>query len=218
MLMTIAFHCTLADIRQALALPDFDTIVAQEKMMPFGRAQRTLPEDHDALRVGAVLVLLYERDGELFLVLTKRQEHLPAHAGQISFPGGRHEETESLLATALRETEEEVGVPQTAVIPLGQLSTIYIPPSGFVVHPFVGWYQNGSAPTFYPAAAEVSQIIEVPLALLLDPATAVVEPWEFKGYEVMVPYFAIQEHKVWGATAIMLSELVERLRAVISGP
>ncbi len=109
-------------------------------------------------------------------------------------------------------------MPQTAVIPLGQLSTIYIPPSGFVVHPFVGWYQNGSSPTFYPAAAEVSQIIEVPLALLLDPATAVVEPWEFKGYEVMVPYFAIQEHKVWGATAIMLSELVERLRAVISKP
>lgn len=186
--------------------------------MPFGSAEREFPENSEYVRIGAVLVLLYVRDKELYLVLTKRRDDLHSHAGQISFPGGRHEESETLLATALRETEEEVGVPGTAVQSLGQLTTIYIPPSGFLVHPFVGWYQNGGPPKFTPSEDEVAQIIEVPLSTLLDPKTAVAEPWDFKGHEVMVPYFAVQGHKVWGATAIMLSEFVERLREVIGNP
>ncbi|MCZ7669250.1 MAG: CoA pyrophosphatase [Chloroflexi bacterium] len=150
----------------------------------------------------------------IFVALTERQADLNAHAGQISFPGGRQEESESLLTTALRETEEEIGIPASAVLPLGQLSAIYIPPSGFIVHPFVGWYQNGGSPTFLPSPFEVSQVIEAPLTMLLAPETAVTEPWEFKGHQVMVPYFAIQDHKVWGATAIMLNEFLERLRLV----
>jgi 8-oxo-dGTP pyrophosphatase MutT (NUDIX family) len=206
---------TLDKIHKALELETFDTLAAQKKMMPFGSDQRVLPENKTALRVGAVLVLLYCRDHEICLVLTKRREDLHSHAGQISFPGGRQEVSETLLTTALRETEEEVGVPITAVQSLGQLTSIYIPPSGFVVHPFVGWYQNGDTPRFTPCEDEVAQIIEVPLTTLLDPETAVAEPWDFKGHEVMVPYYAIQGHKVWGATAIMLSEFVERLRLVV---
>lgn len=202
-------------IQQALAINEFDVTAAQNKMMPFGPTQRVMPQDKTGLRVGAVLVLLYCRHNDIHLVLTKRREDLHAHAGQISFPGGRQEETETLLTTALRETEEEIGIPTTAVHSLGQLSTIFIPPSGFVVHPFVGWYQNGGAPEFTPSEGEVAQIIEVPLKTLLDPETAVQEPWDFKGHEVMVPYFAIEDHKVWGATAIMLSEFIERLRTVI---
>ena len=205
-------------IHQALALNGFDAVTAQNRMMPFGPAQRVIPQDTTGLRIGAVLLLLYCRQDDIYLVLTKRREDLQAHAGQISFPGGRQEDSESLLTTALRETEEEIGIPKTAVLSLGQLTTIYIPPSGFLVHPFVGWYQNGSEPEFMPSAGEVAQIIEVPLKTLLDPKTAVQEPWDFKGHQVMVPYFAIQEHKVWGATAIMLSEFVERLRFVIRNP
>ncbi|MBE2219927.1 MAG: CoA pyrophosphatase [Anaerolineae bacterium] len=185
-------------------------------MVPFGSAKRIVPENDAFVRVGAVLLLLYCRENEIHLVLTKRREDLHAHAGQISFPGGRQEEAETLLTTALRETEEEVGIPQTAVHTLGQLTTIYIPPSGFLVHPFVGWYQNGSTPQFTPSFDEVAQIIEVPLLTLLDPKTAVAEPWDFKGHKVTVPYFDIQGHKVWGATAIMLSEFIERLRSVTS--
>ena len=206
---------TLNEIHQALELDNFDSLCAQKKMMPFGSDQRVLPENETFVRVGAVLVLLYYREHEIHLVLTKRREHLHSHAGQISFPGGRHEESETLLTTALRETEEEVGIPTTAVQTLGQLANIYIPPSGYLVHPFVGWYQNGGEPEFTPSASEVAQIIEVPLTTLLDPETAVAEPWDFKGHEVMVPYFAIENHKVWGATAIMLSEFIERLRIVI---
>lgn len=206
---------TLDTIHEALALKDFDTLAAQKKMMPFDSAQRGLPENKSVVRVGAVLVLLYWRDQEIYLVLTKRQADLNSHGGQISFPGGRQEASESLLTTALRETEEEVGIPITAVHSLGQLTTIYIPPSGFLVHPFVGWYENGGTPQFIPCEDEVAQIIEVPLATLLDPKTAVSEPWDFKGHKVMVPYYAIQGHKVWGATAIMLSEFIERLRMIV---
>ena len=206
---------TLDKIHKALELEDFDSLAAQKKMMPFDSAQRNLPENKAAVRVGAVLVLLYYRDQEIYLVLTKRRDDLHSHAGQISFPGGRHEDSETLLTTALRETEEEVGIPITAVQSLGQLTTIYIPPSGFLVHPFVGWYENGGPPQFIPCEDEVAQIIEVPLSTLLDPETAVSEPWHFKGQKVMVPYYAIQGHKVWGATAIMLSEFVERLRMIV---
>ena len=206
---------TLDKIHKALDLEKFDTLAAQKKMMPFGSDQRVLPENKTSLRIGAVLLLLYYRDSEINLVLTKRRDDLHSHAGQISFPGGRQEASETLLTTALRETEEEVGVPITAVQSLGQLTTIYIPPSGFVVHPFVGWYQNGDVPQFTPSEGEVAQIIEEPLATLLNPETAVAEPWDFKGHEVMVPYYAIPGHKVWGATAIMLSEFVERLRLVV---
>lgn len=206
---------TLNKIHQALELADFDTLAAQQKMIPFGSSERVLPENDSFVRIGAVLVLLYCRENEMYLVLTKRQDGLHSHAGQVSFPGGRQEMSETLLTTALRETEEEVGIPTTAVQSLGQLSSIYIPPSGFLVHPFVGWYQNGKEPQFVPSEDEVAQIIEVPLVTLLDPETAVSEPWDFKGHEIMVPYFAIQGHKVWGATAIMLSEFVERLRTVI---
>jgi 8-oxo-dGTP pyrophosphatase MutT (NUDIX family) len=207
---------TLENIHQALALNDFDTLAAQKKMMPFGSAQRIMPENEAFVRVGAVLLLLYCRENEIHLILTKRRDDLHSHAGQISFPGGKREDEETLLTTALRETEEEVGIPTTAVQSLGQLTTIYIPPSGFLVHPFVGWYQNGGIPHFTPSVDEVAQIIEVPLTTFLDPKTAVAEPWDFKGHEVIVPYFAIEEHKVWGATAIMLSEFVERLRTVIN--
>ncbi len=206
---------TLDKIHEALELEDFDSLAAQKKMMPFDSAQRSLPQNKATVRVGAVLVLLYCRGQEMYLVLTKRRDDLHSHAGQISFPGGRQEASESLLTTALRETEEEVGVPITAVQSLGQLTAIYIPPSGFLVHPFVGWYENGGSPHFIPCEDEVAQIIEVPLATLLDPKTAVSEPWDFKGHKVMVPYYAIQGHKVWGATAIMLSEFVERLRMIV---
>ncbi|MBP6471183.1 MAG: CoA pyrophosphatase [Chloroflexi bacterium] len=210
--------CVLDNVEKALSLKAFDIESAQKKMMPFGGAGRRLPADNEPLRIGAVLLLLYCHDGELYLVLTRRRDDLPSHAGQISFPGGRQEQGETLLDTALRETEEEIGVAGTAVSPLGQLTPIYIPPSGFMVHPFIGWYQSDRRPHFRPSVEEVAEIIEVPLRDLLDPASATAEPWDFRGSQVTVPFFAVQGHKVWGATAIMLSEFVERLRIVSGAP
>jgi len=205
---------TLADVRQALRLPDFDPYAAQRKLMPLPRTQRRTPEMPGAARLGGVLILLYHWQDDLYVVLTRRQDGLQFHAGQISFPGGRHEPPETLQMTALREAHEEVGVSPDKIEVIGPLTPLYIPPSDFEVHPFVGWYRNGQRPSFTPDSREVAEIIETPLGGLLDPATRRHEPWEWRGSRIEVPYFAIQGHKVWGATAMMLSELVERLLAL----
>ncbi len=207
---------TIQQIQQALSLNSFDTANAHRKMMPDSRAV-VRPEGVDGIaRLGGVLLLLYRRNGSLHIVLTRRRDDLPSHAGQISFPGGRHEAPETLLETALRETEEEVGVAAADLQILGALTPIYIPPSDYKVYPFVAWASSGTPPVFRAAPREVAKIIEAPLPTLLDPASRVEETWKMGGKQVTVPYYAVQEHKVWGATAVMLSEFIERLRAILA--
>ena len=206
---------TIRQIKQALALVDFDVERAQRKMAPLSRALVRPLELEGVSRLGGVLLLLFCRDGSLHVVLTRRRDDLASHAGQISFPGGRNEAPETLLETALRETEEEVGINVADLEILGALTPIYIPPSDYEVHPYVAWFSNGELPIFNAAPQEVAEIIEAPLATLLAPASRVEESWDFDGQQIVVPFFAVQGHKVWGATAVMLSEFVERLRAVL---
>jgi 8-oxo-dGTP pyrophosphatase MutT (NUDIX family) len=208
-------HVTLENVQAALQLDEFDATAAQQKMMPQARVNLRPPERPGQPRLGGVLILLYQADDELYLVLTRRRDDLQAHAGQVSFPGGRHEAPETLQATALRETYEEIGIPAEALCILGELSSLYILPSDFEVCPFVAYYQNGTRPSFKPDSREVAEIIEVPLSHLLNPSTRVEEEWELRGYPVSVPFFQVNHHKVWGATAMMLSEFLERLRRVI---
>jgi 8-oxo-dGTP pyrophosphatase MutT (NUDIX family) len=206
-------------IQAALSLPYFDEVQArqaQNLMSPRPRLTER-PDSFDGeVRLGGVLILFYRWSGQIYLVLTRRRDDLRTHAGQISFPGGRHEAPETLQETALRETEEEIGIAPTAIKVLGQLTPVYILPSDFEVHPFVGWYENGSGanvrPSFSPDPAEVAEIIEVPLTHLLSAETRREEPRTISGYQLTIPYFAVGPHKVWGATAVMLSELLERLR------
>ena len=204
----------VADIEKALALHDFDSLQAQLKMTPIVRPIRRPPEREGVARLGGVLALFYFKYDELYLVLTRRRDDLNSHAGQVSFPGGKREEDESLVETALRETEEEIGVTPAHVQILGQLSTLYIPPSDFEVHPFVGFYNEGRHPGFQPNEAEVAEIIEVPLRRFFDPQIRREEPWNLRGTEILVPFFQLGSHKVWGATAMMLSELIERLQTI----
>jgi 8-oxo-dGTP pyrophosphatase MutT (NUDIX family) len=130
-------------------------------------------------------------------------------------PGGRREDGEPLQETALREAHEEVGIDPRAVSLLGSLASLYILPSDFEVFPFVGWHEG--MPAFVPQLSEVAEIIEVPLAHILDERLRQEEVWERKGVSMIVPYFQIGEHKVWGATAMMLSEFAERLREQSDG-
>ena len=204
---------TIHDVKQALSLPDFDAVLAQAKMMPEARPRQRPSKLKGKPRLGGVLALFYCQNDELHLVLTRRRDDLNSHAGQISFPGGRKEETETLLMTALRETEEEIGVAPSQVEVVGLLHSLYIPPSDFKVHPFVAWAIDGKRPSFTPNEDEVDEIIEVPLRVLMNPATRQAEPWDFQGHKITVPYYAVAGYKVWGATAMMLSELFERLRA-----
>ena len=155
--------------------------------------------------------MLYPKDEQTNLVLTRRRDDLQSHAGQISFPGGQREGNESLEETALREVREEIGINSDTLTILGRLATLYIPPSDYEVHPYVAWHRH--QPNFTPQYDEVAEIIEVSLAFLLDPANRYEEPWMLHGFEVQVPYFLVGRHKVWGATAMMLSDFLERLRA-----
>ncbi len=204
---------TITDIKQALTLSSFDSWAAQQKMTPIPRKSQRPQSMPGKARVGGVLVLLYCYQNELYLVLTRRRDDLNDHAGQVSFPGGKHENGETLRETAVREAHEEIGVHPEALTILGQLTPLYIPPSDFEVHPIVAWYANGERPSFTPSDNEVAEILETPLSYLLTPAARSEEMWTLRGYDLRVPFFNVQGHKVWGATAMMLSELVERLKA-----
>lgn len=207
--------CTLDDVRAALSLPDFDGFGAQRLMMPAGRPVGRAGEGATAPRLGGVLLLLYCVDEKLHLVLTRRPDYDGVHSGQISFPGGRHEPPETLEMTALRETHEEIGISPADVALLGGLTPLFVVPSNFEVHPFVGRYMRNKRPVFAPDTREVAAILEVPLRLLLDPATRVEEEMELRGgLRLRVPCFRVGEQRVWGATAMILSEFLQRLSYV----
>jgi 8-oxo-dGTP pyrophosphatase MutT (NUDIX family) len=200
------------EIRRALELPTFDAETAQQKMIPRPRGARP-PGMAGQPREGAVLIVLYDKGLATHLVLTRRRDDLNDHAGQISFPGGRREDGEALQTTAVREAEEEIGLDPGAFTMLGRLTCLYIPPTDYEVHPFVVWHEG--LPLFRRQAAEVAEIIETPLSFLLDPANRFEELWEYRGMTVQVPFYLVASHKVWGATAMMLSEFLERLRIVL---
>lgn len=205
--------CTFDDVRAALTLPDFDGFGAQRRMMPAGRPVGRAGEGAAAPRLGGVLALLYCAEDELHLVFTKRPDYDGVHSGQVSFPGGRHEPPETLADTALRETCEEIGIPAPDVELMGSLTPLFVVPSNFEVHPFVGRFTGEGRPRFVPDVREVAAILEVPLRLLLEPATRVEESMELRGgLRMRVPCFRVGEHAIWGATAMMLSEFLERLR------
>ncbi len=204
--------CTLDDVRAALSLPDFDGFGAQRQMMPVGRPVGRAGE---GARLGGVLLLLYCVDEKLHLVLTRRPDYDGVHSGQVSFPGGRHEPPETLEMTALRETHEEIGILAADVELLGSLTPLFVVPSNFEVHPFVGRYMRNKRPVFAPDTREVAAILEVPLQLLLDPATRVEEEMELRGgLRLRVPCFRVGRQRVWGATAMILSEFLQRLNYV----
>ncbi len=204
----------LDHVRAALALTDFDSAAAQRRMAPQPRTlqrSRALPGQP---RQASVLVLLYPTASGLALVLTQRMENEhDVHSGQISLPGGSHENEETPLQTALRETREEIGF-DGEIEMLGSLAKLYIPPSDFDVYPFVGAVSY--IPSFQPDPREVHAILEFPLSWLLDDEHKVVEDWDYNGFQMQVPWYNVHGHRVWGATAIILSEFEQRLNKVLS--
>ena len=212
------FSPTKQQLIAALSLSGFENWRPRVDIPELNRPMSRPEELPGRGRFAAVMMLIYSQldNHELILVLTKRHAGLSKHAGQISFPGGQQDDGESLLHTALRETREEIGIANNEIEVLGKLNPVYIPPSDFSVTPFVGWHQG--QPGFTLSEYEVEQVIAVPLAHLIEPATLVTgDVIVATGQALNVPYYQVNEHRVWGATAIMLGELIERISRVVPG-
>ncbi len=163
----------------------------------------------------AVMMLLYPKADQTHLVLIVRNSYPGVHSSQIAFPGGKVELSDpSLSHTALRETQEEIGIAPEKIKVIKAYTEVYIPPSNFMVYPFLGYSQEELF--FQPDPTEVAGIIELPLFHLLDDASLVNQKMDTSySLAIDVPSFKIQEHYVWGATAMMLSELKETLKKVL---
>jgi len=158
-------------------------------------------------RSAGVLALLFPDGDHTAILLTERRHDLNRHAGQISFPGGSSEPDEPLHQTALRETHEEIGLPPHAIELLGALSPLYIQVSNFCVYPFVGVLETPPK-NLVLQPSEVTLIHTLRLADLRLPATRSYEPRLVYGQTVDVPVFAVNGLSIWGATAMMLAELL----------
>lgn len=161
----------------------------------------------------SVLILLYPKQNQLFTCLILRQSYNGVHSGQVSFPGGRFEDSDpSLIGTALREAQEEVNIDPRKVTVLGTLTELYIPPSNFLVLPVVGYAEK--VPEYEPDAVEVAEIIETDLDFLFDDSYRKRKTIHARGNAIDAPYFDVKGHVVWGATAMILSELIDVIRSI----
>jgi 8-oxo-dGTP pyrophosphatase MutT (NUDIX family) len=200
---------TIDDVRRAMQRPLLG-LEAQARMAPpYRRDQIEVMSNPPACKHAGVLILLYPLEGRWCFPLTQRPDSVEYHKGQISLPGGSQENGESLRQTALREAQEEVGVDAATIEVIGPLSRLYVPPSNFCIQPFVGCVAH--RPNFEIKPVEVAELIEAPLDALLDPATVRVEDWELRGGIWPIPFYQFGPHKVWGATAMILSEFVALL-------
>ncbi|MEZ4817895.1 MAG: CoA pyrophosphatase [Flavobacteriaceae bacterium] len=188
------------------------------KMAPLERLKelKARAVDMQSARKAAVLCLFYPSlEAETRFSLILRKTYPGVHSAQIGFPGGKMETTDvSLEHTALRETEEEVGVPQQRIQVIKQLTEVYIPPSNFFVHPFLGITPH--TPHFKIQDEEVEALIEVPLLEFLEDKARITQVLSTSyAKNIEVPAFQLQGHVVWGATAMMLNEVREILQKLI---
>lgn len=164
-------------------------------------------------RAASVLVPLYARETSPYLLFTRRSPTLSNHSGQISFPGGsRDPDDASLVATALREAHEELGIAPQGVHVLGLLPPVFTVVSNFLITPVVGWLGD-ALPPLLPNPEEVAAVIEAPLAALADPAIFHAEEWERAGQPHTVYFYDLGPHRIWGATARILRDLLHALPA-----
>ncbi|RMG23735.1 MAG: CoA pyrophosphatase [Bacteroidetes bacterium] len=196
-------------LRLQQPLPGLD---AQMRMAPPVRGREyVIPPN---ARRSAVLALLYPCQDQYYLAFMKRAEDGRVHSGQVCFPGGRREKEDTdYTFTALRETEEELGVPASKVAVLGPLTELYIPPSNSLVYPRVGYYPG--RPQFKPDQKEVAQVLEVPLGHFLKQEVVGRHRVDVHaGNYIEAPGYTVGEHLIWGATAMIIAELMHLVREI----
>jgi len=191
---------------------------AQLKMAPAMRREELEAIASKSLnpKRAAVMCLFYpnERD-ETFFVLILRKTYKGVHSNQVGFPGGKVEDKDiDLQHTALRETEEEIGISTDKIRVYKQCSNIYIPPSNFTVLPFIGILNE--TPIFRPQESEVEAILEVALTDFLSDENVITKTLETSyAQQIKVPAFLLNDQVVWGATAMMLSEIKQLLKEIL---
>ena len=185
-------------------------IESQLRMAPKSRLENLLQKTEDSKKSG-VLLLLYYKNDNLHLVFIKRAVNGSVHSGQISFPGGKYDEGDNdLIYTSLRETHEEIGVKPSEIEILGNLTTLFIPVSNYIVFPCIGYCAK--KPDFVLNESEVDGLIEIPLKDFLDEQNLILDLVEVRGTQFEVPVFKVKENKIWGATAMIMNEFVHLLK------
>lgn len=162
-------------------------------------------------REAAVLILLWPENDSIHTVFMKRPDYTGFHGGQISFPGGKKEPSdENIIRTAFREAEEEIGINSDSVENLGLLTPLYIPVSKMLVTAVTGW--TGIKPVFRPAPREVDFLIEADIQQFMKSSAIKTMPMEIRGGIYDIRYFDYNGYVIWGATSMMLNELLEILK------
>lgn len=191
---------------------------AHNIMVPQQRLEITKKINYDQIRPknAGVMMLFYPKNNTTHLVLIVRNSYKGVHSSQIAFPGGKYEKEDvNLEQTALRETHEEIGVHSDKIQVMKAFTNLYIPPSNFMVYPFLGICREEMS--FYPDPNEVADIIELPLTTFLSESIVInAEMTTSYAKSIEVPAFKIEGHIVWGATAMMLSELKVVLNLVLN--
>jgi 8-oxo-dGTP pyrophosphatase MutT (NUDIX family) len=203
---------SLLSERISLGLPGID---AQLLMAPVHRINEIKSglQYRDSVK-SSVLILLFPEEEKIKTVVMLRPAYVGVHSGQISLPGGKWETSDiDMATTALRETHEEIGVPPSEIRLLGQLSPLYIPPSNYLVFPYIG--VSHSKPEFLKDPSEVQEIIEIDIAELLNKDTCTTRKLTFKDGSVLeVPCYTFGEIIIWGATAMIFSEFIALLESI----
>lgn len=167
----------------------------------------------DNIVLSAVLILLFPIREDIHFFLTKRTDTVQYHKGQISLPGGAKEEGEELIGTALRETDEEIGISSDSIQIIGQLTPLLVPVTGFQIHPFIGFSEHKPETATDPM--EVESVFSVSIHSLVHQKTHQLEERTLRGHLYQVPYYHLNNKKVWGATSMILSEFKTVLNTIL---
>lgn len=186
---------------------------AQNMMLAKPRVDVKFPNSVEHAIPSAVLILLYPHKNDIYFILTERTDEVEHHKGQISLPGGSWENGEHLYETALRETEEEIGIPADKTKIICKLTPLFVKMTGYMIHPFVGYLTK--KPNIVPHSGEVNNVSTVSISELIDPVNQFTELWNIRKIPVDVPFFKFGKYKVWGATAMILSEFQHCLEAIL---
>ena len=165
-------------------------------------------------KIASTLLLLYPKDYDIYFCLIERAEYEGTHSNQIAFPGGKNENGETIKQTAIRETQEEIGIDPISINIIGELTQVYVPPSNYLIHPFVGYLDL--EPSFKADKREVKKIIEVNIEELFSDEIIKNKQMTFKrkggDLKLDVPYLDLNNQVVWGATSVILNEFRKMLQ------